>query len=161
MEHIWLLVIATALLLPGIAGVLLPMLPGIPYMWLVALGFGVVDRFVHLTGRDLGILAIIALLSFAVDYFAGVLGAKYGGAAARSMASGLIGLVIGVILLPPFGGLIGLFIGIMASELQMRRSRSQAVRAATSGLIGSVMGIGINFLLALIFVIAFIALAWR
>src|SRR5688572_13441688 len=112
MTEPWLLVLAVLFMLPGLAGILLPALPGIPIMFLVALGFGAIDRFVHLTGMELGILFGIALASFVVDYLAGTLGAKFGGASARATLAGLAGMVAGFFLFPPLGGFIGMFAGV-------------------------------------------------
>lgn len=161
MDYNLLLIITLFLLLPGLFGVLLPAMPGVPYMFMVVLIFGVVDKFAHLSSRELFILGGIALASIVVDYLSGLIGAKFGGASLRSMASGLLGLIIGILLLPPLGGLVGLFIGILASEFYLRGNQRQALRAATGGLIGSVVGIAINLVLALGFIITFIFFALR
>lgn len=154
-----LVAIATLLMLPGLAGVILPILPGLIYMLVVAAIFGVVDGFQHLQPAELGWLGLITLVSFAIDYLAGIAGARIGGANRRSLLAGTVGLVIGTFALPPLGGFIGLFVGILASELQQHGNRTKAAKAATSGLIGTAAGIAINFVLAILFLVLFVRFA--
>ncbi len=156
-----LLIVFGALLLPGIAGAVMPVLPSTPYMFIVALIYGFVVGFSALTGTELAILAALALVSLLIDYLSGVLGAKYGGAAARSLGVGMLGLIMGLILFPPLGGIIGLFIGIFIAEYYRHNNQERAVRAATSGLIGSLVGIGINLLIAVAFFALFLYFVLR
>lgn len=159
MDNTILTIIATFLLIPGLVGVVVPLLPSLPYMFVVALIYGAIGRFAHLTGQEILILGGLAAASLTVDYLSGLLGAKYGGASSKSLAGGLVGLLIGLFLLPPIGSIIGLFLGIYLSEMYLRRSRQQAIRAATAGLLGSLAGIVINLVLALIFIGLFINFA--
>lgn len=155
------LTIATLLLLPGLLGVFLPLLPGLPYMLVIAILYGVVSQFTTLAGSELAILAAIVTASLIVDYLSGVLGAKWGGASSQTMIFGVIGLLIGTFLLPPFGGMIGLFAGVLLGELRRRRSNQEALRAATGSLIGTLAGMAINIVLALLFVGLFIFFSLR
>lgn len=157
-EFFW-LVAAVLLMIPGFVGLFIPVFPGIPWMFLVALTYGALTSFGRLTGSDLGILAIIALASVAIDYLSGVLGAKYSGASAKALGAGFVGMIVGLLVLPPFGGLLGLFIGVLLVELQTK-TRQQAVRAATGSLFGSLAGIVLNLLLATLFITLFLVFGW-
>jgi len=148
-------------MLPGIVGILVPVLPGIPYMFVVALIAALIEKFWYLTTSDLFVLGIIAAASMAVDYFSGILGARFGGASKSALYYGFIGLIIGLVLFPPFGGLVGLFVGIYLSETAQKRSRGQAAKAATGGVIGSVAGMVINLALSLLFLVLFIIFVLR
>ena len=160
MSHYYVVLAVVGVLMAfGIPAVLVPMLPGISYMFLVALLFGVADHFAHLTWENLAVLGGILILSFFVDYFAGILGARYGGADRRSILFGFLGIIIGVLLLPPFGGILGLFVGIFVGELRARKRGDKALRAATAGLIGSVAGGVVNCILAVTFFGLFILFA--
>lgn len=143
------------LLLPGFAGVFLP-LPSLPYMFAITLIFGFIDQWQHLSYIDLTILGIIMLISFTAEYLTGLLGAKYSGAAKISIIFGLIGMIIGVIVFPPFGGIAGLFIGILVSEFLHFRDHIKALKAASGGLIGTLTGMLISLILAIIYVVLFI-----
>jgi len=159
MPHGTLVAIFAVLMLPGAAGVLLPMIPGIPLMFVVAVVFGFVNRWEHLHPWELAVLFAIVLLSALVDYLAGMLGARYGGAGRRATMWGLVGLVVGLLVFPPFGGIIGLFVGVLVAELARGRSQFHALRAAAGSLLGSIAGILGNFFLALVFLVLFILFA--
>ncbi len=148
------------LVLLGIGAALIPGIPAILYMLIVAVVFGFVDNFSRLNKTELIILAVIYLISFLTDMFSGVLGAKYGGASFRSVLFGICGAILGTVLLPPFGGFIGLFAGVLLSELQKQRTHRQAVKAATYGVIGAVAGMIVNITLSFIFFAAFITLVF-
>lgn len=156
MSHTTLTIIFSVLMIPGIVGVFLPFIPAISYMFILAVIYGIVDNFVHLSAIDLTILGIIWILSLAVDYFSGVFGARFGGAHKKSLLLGLIGLPVGLLLFPPFGGIIGVFAGIVLGELMEMRGHIQALRAASASLIGSLIGVAINACLAILFLVLFI-----
>ncbi|OQA03533.1 MAG: hypothetical protein BWY68_00712 [bacterium ADurb.Bin400] len=104
-------------------------------------------------------MAIPAAASIAVDYFAGILGARYGGASKKAVLYGFVGLILGLVLLPPFGGIIGLFAGVAIAEWYSHRNKQRAVKAAAGSLIGSLTGILINLTLALLLLVLFIIFA--
>lgn len=159
MSHNMLVALFALLMIPGVLGVVLPVLPGIPLMFAVALIFGIVDGFAHLVWWELGILFLLTVLSVAVDYAAGLLGARYGGAGRWAAVAGFVGMVVGLIAFPPFGGLIGLFVGVLVVELFTHRENLRAIRAATGGLLGAIIGIAISLVLAVAFLVLFIIFA--
>lgn len=128
-------------------------------MLAVALGFGLVTGFETLQGLEIIILTCVALVSLIIDYSAGALGAKIGGASKRSIAYGLIGLLLGTFLFPPFGGIIAMFLTIALIEYGTHNSQEKAVKAAGATLLGAVAGSIINGLIAITFVILFIIFA--
>lgn len=157
--HAW-VILASVLMLVGLAGTALPVLPGITLMFFIAVVFGFADRFQHLTGLEVFVLFALTLFSLGVDYFAGLLGARYGGASAKAMVAGVIGFILGLILFPPFGGLIGIFAGVLLAELYLHRDQRRALRAASGSLIGTLAGIVIGVVIGVIFLALFIWFAW-
>ena len=152
----WLLVtVFTVFLLPGFAGVFLP-LPSLPYMFGVTLIFGFIDQWQHLSYIEIIILGVIMLTSFLTEYLTGLIGAKYGGAAKISIVFGLVGMLIGLIIFPPFGGIAGLFLGILVSEFLYFKDHIKALKAASGGLIGTLAGMLISLILAITYVVLFI-----
>jgi len=155
MVHTIALIAAIALLIPGIFMSFVPMLPALSYMFVMALAFGIFDRFAALSvGETLGLLCI-ALVSIAVDHTAGLLGAKYGGAHSKSLLWGILGAFIGLFTLPAFGSFVGLFLGVLFAELYYREhhpdKHKKAVKAAGSALVGSAVGVAVNVVLSVIF----------
>ncbi len=155
MTHAILDLIFIILLIPGIGLIFLPF-PGVPYMFVMALLYGLFDHFTHLSLLGLGILAGLTVFSLIVDNLAGLLGAKYGGARGRSLLYGFIGMIIGAVFVPFIGGLIGLFLGIFIGESLRNRTTDQALKAAATGVIGTVTGMIINCLVAILFFILFL-----
>ncbi|OQB06321.1 MAG: hypothetical protein BWY19_00312 [bacterium ADurb.Bin212] len=156
MSNLWYIVIASLLMLPGIAGVVLPFLPGLLYMLGITAIYVIIDKFSHLSWTEIIILAFIVLISLFIDYLSGTLAAKIGGASRKSLFYGIIGLIIGTFAIPPFGGILGLAVAIFISEYLEAKNSKKAVKSAVSSLIGTLAGIIINLTLAIIYLILFI-----
>jgi len=152
----WLPVLFAILIFCGIFMTLVPMMPGIPFMFVLALVFAFIGDFQVLTLGGLGVLGVILALSVFIDYFSGILGAKYGGASFKSILYGFAGFAVGFILLPPFGGLLGLFAGIVAYEFFVNRDEARAIKAASGYILGAITGVLINFFLAILFFVLFL-----
>lgn len=161
MSHELLVAVFAVIMLVGVAGVLVPLLPGIPFMFLAALVFGFVDRFAHMLWWELVLLLVIVLLSLVVDYSSGMIGARYGGASRRAALAGLVGFIVGLLSFPPFGGFIGLFAGVLAYELITHGEGLRALKAASGSLLGSISGIIANLFLAILFLVLFVVFALR
>lgn len=155
MDIFW-TVVFLALLLPGFVFAVVPVLPSVPYMFIVSIVFNLTVR--HFDLREIIVLGVIAIFSVALDFFSGLLGARWGGASGRSLLIGTIGMAIGTIILPLFGGLLGLFIGILVSEI-LYSSTKNALKAASSSVAGSLIGMAGNLVLCVIFVISFLVFA--
>lgn len=153
------IILAVLFMLPGLLGVILPIFPGVPFMFLVALVYGFVTKFQLLSVSELIWLAGLALISVVVDYLAGLLGAKFGGASAKALTVGLIGFVVGMIIFPPLGGLFGMFLGIVITEFYLVGKGRTALKAGAGGLLGALAGMIINLVIGLTFVGLFLFFA--
>lgn len=140
----------------GIIMVFVPFLPAIFYMFIMSLIFGLITHFEIITGTNLIILASILLVSILTDTFSGILGAKFGGGSKKALFWGLFGLVVGTVLIPPFGGILGLFIALLIAELYFGKDKDGAIKAATGGLLGMAVGLSINIFLAVTFFVMFV-----
>ncbi len=159
MTHPILVVIFSLLLVPALGMVFIPLFPTFWYLIIVATLFGFVDGFVHLTLANLAVLGALLGASIAVDWSAGLLGAKFGGAAWKSLILGAVGGLVGVLVMPPFGAFIGLFIGVFIGEILRRRETREAMKAATGALVGTLSGIAVNAILAILFIALFVLFA--
>lgn len=139
----------------GIFGVFLPMFPGISLMFVVTFVYGFASNFERMEPWHLWIFAGITALSLLIDWSAGILGAKFGGASTRSMLAGLGGMIIGLVFFPPIGAILGLFAGVFLSEVARHRTGEQAFKSATSSLIATAGGIVANIVLACVYVATF------
>jgi uncharacterized protein YqgC (DUF456 family) len=150
-------VLAALLIVGGLAGTVLPMLPGIPMIfggiWLAA----AVDGYRHLGTGWLVAIGVLGALGVAVDFIAGAMGARRVGASARALWGATIGTVACMFLGIP-GLILGPFVGALLGELSAGTSalRSAHVGAGTwIGLLaGTLVKLVISFLMVGLFVLA-------
>jgi hypothetical protein len=150
---------ASIFLALGIPLAFVPMMPALWYMMAISLAFGLYDGFVSITALNFGFLLAVLATSVIIDALSGVLGAKYGGAHTKSIFWGIGGAIVGTFVLPVFGSLIGLFVAVFCAELYYLRTRSHALKAASSALVGAVVGVVVNVFLAALFFALFVVFA--
>ena len=136
--------------------VFVPLVPIIPLMFIGATAFALADRFIHVTPYELIALSVLFVVSILVDYSSGIVGARLGGALRYSILFGIAGFVLGFLFLPPLGGFLGLFIGILFSEYLSHNNGGRALKAATGSLFGIMGGLIINTIIAFTFSILFL-----
>lgn len=130
--------LAAVLVLVGLAGVVLPALPGIPLMFGGLLMMAWLDGFERIGGVTLGILAALTVLAWLIDFAASVIGAQRVGASTLALLGAAIGTVLGL-----FGGLIGLLFaplaGAAVGEYIARRDALQAARVGLATWLGMLL----------------------
>jgi uncharacterized protein YqgC (DUF456 family) len=140
-EHsIILWIIGAILTVTGLAGLLLPVLPGAPLLFLGLLFGAWAEDFSYVGIWTLLILAIMAALTYVVEFAASALGVKKYGGSRRAMAGAVLGGIVGLFLGIP-GILLGPFIGAVAGELSMQRSLDEAGRAGFGTVVGLAIGV--------------------
>ena len=144
---LWMLSIA--LIAAGLAGAVLPVLPGAALVLAGTVLGAWIDDFQRVGGWTIGVLAALALLSWVLDYVAGLLGAKKAGASKEALLGAAVGTVAGLFL--GFVGVLVLpFLGAAAGEYLARRDHRSAVR------VGVATGLGLVVALVAKVVIAFV-----
>ncbi len=108
---LWLLGVLFIVL--GFAGLVVPMLPGIPLVFAGLVLLAWAENFVYVGGLTLGLLGVLALLSYGVDFLASALGARRFGASSRAIWGAALGAVVGVFFGLP-GIVLGPFVGAVA-----------------------------------------------
>jgi hypothetical protein len=105
----------------GFLLVFTPYFPALLYMFVVTVVFSAIENFSVITSQNLIVLGAVVLVSFFV--YASFVFLKAGeiGAFKKIFAYGFLGLLIGLIILPPFGGAMGLLAGVWIAD----RSRFQ------------------------------------
>jgi uncharacterized protein YqgC (DUF456 family) len=150
-EHV-IFVVVTILMFGSMFLTLIPALPSIPFMFILALGYTIADKFVHITFLNLVTLLFVTCLSLLVDYLSGIFYAKYGEEGRKALVYGFGGLIIGLIIAPPFGAVVGFLAGLLVSEITSYKEHHQAIAQSFSKTMGSTMSIMINFALAFVFI---------
>ena len=149
-----LLVFAVLLMLAGIIGCLVPVLPGPPlsFLGLVLLHF---TRFAFFPSSLLITMAAIAIIVTILDYIVPVWGTKKFGGSKYGTRGAAVGLVIGLFL-GPVGIIMGPFVGALVGELIFRDDLRYAFRAGFGSLLGFLTGIGLKLAASLIMTFYFI-----
>lgn len=153
-------ILVLVILFIGACGALLPMLPGIPLMFIATLVYGLASDFSRMEPWHLWVFGGITILALLIDWSAGLIGAKFGGASRRSLLFGLAGMIIGLVTFPPFGAVAGLFLGVFFSEVAGKRTGEQALKSATSSLVATAGGVIANIVLAIAFLITFVVIVF-
>lgn len=127
------------LMIIGILGCVLPLLPGPPlnYMGILMLHFTEGFQF---TNRFLLIWAIITVVVFALDYIIPVWGTKKFGGSKQGIWGSVIGLVAGLFFFPPFGIIIGPFVGAVIGELTSGKDSGAALKSGFGSFVGFLTG---------------------
>ena len=123
----------------GVAGVVLPALPGAPLIARGAVLVAWAGNFQLVGWGAVIAVALISIVIFAVDYVATLLGAKAFGASRWAIVGGAIGLVVGMFLGVP-GIIFGPAIGAVAFEYAKNPDFGRAAKAGVGVLIGFVVG---------------------
>jgi uncharacterized protein YqgC (DUF456 family) len=148
--------LAALLVVAGLAGTLLPVLPGAPLVFVGLLVAAWADGFTH-------VLAMLTLLSLIVDFWATAHGAKRVGASKLAMLGATLGTVVGLFFALP-GLILGPFIGAVAGELLHQRSLhpnslGHASKVGAGTWLGILLGAALKLALAFTMLGTF-AFAW-
>lgn len=132
-------ILAVILVLVGIAGTILPALPGAP---LVGIGLALAawaDRFEKVGWFPLVIIGVLTVLTLVVDFLATMLGAKRVGASGLALFGAAVGTIAGLFFGLP-GVILGPFVGAVVGEYLARRNHEQAVKVGVGTWIGLLLG---------------------
>ncbi len=156
-----LLIISFLFILLGIAGSLLPVLPGLPISW-VGLFLFYCQKTIDFNWWILGISAVLVVIISALDYLLpGMATKKYGGSKYGIWGAN-IGLVIGLIAPIPFGFIIGPFLGAFIGEMAFNNSdQATSFKAAVGSFWGFLASTFMKFVLAIGFLGLWIYLAFQ
>jgi len=134
-----LFVVAALLVALGVAGLLLPGLPGAPLVFAGLVVAAWAEGFAYVGFWWLALLAALAALTYAVDFAASALGAKKFGASPRAVVGAVLGGFAGLFFAPR-GLLLGPFAGALAAEYSLHRDWETAQRAGFGATLGLVLG---------------------
>ena len=135
---IFLIVITILLLIAGIAGCILPILPGPPLSYAGLLLLHFTDRTDFSTAHLIGWLITVIVLQV-LDYITPIIGSKYGGGSEFGNRGCIAGTLIGLFFMP-WGIVMGPFLGAVAGELLGGSDLPHAIRAGIGSLVGFLLG---------------------
>ena len=156
MLDIILIVISALCMIAGLAGCILPFLPGPPiaYVGLVILHF--TDKVQYSTTQLIVWLLIVAVLQV-LDYFTPMLGSKYSGGSKWGNWGCVIGTIAGLFVFPPWGVLIGPFAGAVIGELLGGKKSVEAFKAGVGAFVGFLFSVVVKVSVCGYFIYCFVA----
>jgi uncharacterized protein YqgC (DUF456 family) len=157
-----LIVLGALLVLIGIAGCIVPVVPGPPLSFAgLLLLWGAhgweADAFGLPTVIGLGVATVVVTI---LDYVTPVVGARKYGASKAGVWGSVIGMVVGLFgLLPvgPLGMLVGAFVGAWVGEVLVGKEGTAALKAAWGVFIGTVVGVVLKLVVSVVLAVYFVA----
>jgi len=151
--------LATGLVLVGLIGTFLPVMPGALLVFLGLVAGAWADDFTRVGWMTLAILATVTILVYVVDFLASAFGARRLGASRWGVIGAVVGALAGLFL-GFVGVVVGPFIGALIGELLARRGLADASRAGAGAWLGLVLSVAARLALVFamlgIFVIAYV-----
>jgi uncharacterized protein YqgC (DUF456 family) len=145
--HILWYILAGALILLGLAGTILPALPGLPLVFAGMLLAAWADGFREIGVWTIVLLGVLTAVSVVVDIAATALGAKRVGAGKGAMLGAALGTLVGAFFALP-GLILGPFLGAMIAELVRGRELAHASRIGFGTWVGLALGTALKIALA-------------
>ncbi|MDX1268877.1 MAG: DUF456 domain-containing protein [Oceanisphaera sp.] len=152
-------VLSAVLIIVGLAGTVLPALPGVPVIFFGLVLAAWIDGFSTIGWGTLVVLGLLTMLSIIIDLLAAAFGTQRMGASPRAFWGATLGALVGI-----FFGLVGVvlgpFIGAVAAELSAGVDTRQAGRSGYGAWLGLLLGtaakLAIAFLMLGIFVLRYV-----
>ncbi len=154
--ELFLVLLALILMILGIVGSFLPILPGTLTSWAGLLVLHYTEG-VQLSHTFLIVTLLIAIFIYVLDYIIPAIGTKRFGGSKSGMIGTTLGLVVGLLSPIPFGIIIGPFVGALIGEMIHRNDMQKALKAAFGSFLGFIASTFLKFIVAIIFLGFFIA----
>jgi uncharacterized protein YqgC (DUF456 family) len=150
-------ILAVALILVGVAGTILPALPGAILVFGGIVLAAWIDDFTRIPAWLLVVLGVLTVLAWVVDYVAAAAGAKKAGASRYAVAGAMVGTVLGIVtglwgLL--FMPLVGAAIGEFIAQRDLRRAGRIGIATWLGLLLGTAAKVAIVFAMVGVFIVA-------
>lgn len=143
------MVLAVCLVVLGLVGTVIPVLPGVPIAFAGMLLAAWMTDFQPVGWGTLGVLAALTLIALLIDFLASAFGAKRLGASPRAFWGAMLGALVGM-----FFGLLGIIVGPFAGAVIAELSAGQGARQASLSGYGVWLGmiVGTAAKLAIVFI---------
>jgi uncharacterized protein YqgC (DUF456 family) len=122
-----LIILGVICLFVGIIGCVIPGVAGPPFSFLALILLSIAKGWEPFSAQFLIVMAVITIVVTVLDYVVPAAGAKKFGASRAGFWGAVLGLFGGLILFPPFGMILGAFLGAIVGELSVGKEGSQAL----------------------------------
>lgn len=153
--EIVLVLLALILMILGVLGSFLPVLPGPLTSWVGLLVLHLTEG-VEMSQTFLIVTLIVAGVIYVLDYIIPAIGTKKYGGSKAGMIGTTLGLIIGLLSPIPFGIIIGPFVGALIGEMMNRNDLDKALKAAFGSFLGFIASTFLKFIVAVVYLGFFI-----
>lgn len=136
-----LILIGALLILIGIAGCIFPIIPGLILSYGALILLSVAYHWEPLSLSLLTVMGIVVCIVTALDFLVPKWRKKKYGASKPGVLFSIIGMLIGLWLFPPWGIIIGAFVGGLIGEILVRKQEKSAFKAGAGVFVGTIFGI--------------------
>lgn len=154
-----LVIFCSLLMLVGLAGIILPFVPGVPLVWLGLFIYALITGFDTVSVTAVVIFFVLMAVTLVLDFAGPIFGLKKYKASPWSMVGSFLGLILGIILFGFWGVIIGPLAGAFIGELLVKKQLEKGLMAALGALWGFVFGnllkIGIALIMIGYFILSF------
>jgi len=149
-------ILSVALIVTGLAGTVLPVLPG-TLLVLAGIVLGAwVDGFTRVGWPSVAVVSVLAVLAWGLDYVAGLLGARKAGASRQAIVGAALGTVAGL-----FMGLVGVLfmplVGAAVGEYLAQQNHQRAMKVGIATWLGIMAGLVAKVVIAFMMIGVFVA----
>ncbi len=152
-------VVSATLIVAGLAGTVLPLLPGTLLVWAGLLLGAWIDDFTRVSVGTVVFVTLLAALAWALDFVAGLMGAKRAGASKLALVGAATGTVLGLLM-----GLIGVLfmplIGAAIGEYWAQKDQQRAAKVALATWLGMMLGMVAKVVISFVMVGVFLIALW-
>lgn len=148
---IFIICLVVFILLLGIIGCFVPIIPGPPISYGALLVFHFFSSY-NIDENTLWIWALIVIAVTVFDLWIQIYGVKKFGGTKKAVNGSIIGLIIGIFLFPPFGIIIGPFLGAFIGAKMDNPDVNKALKIALGAFAGFILGTLVKLSVSLYFI---------
>ena len=141
---ITLIILGLLVALLGIIGCILPIIPGPPLSYASLFILSIAKNWEPFNSTFLIIMGGLLIVVSVVDYVFPAMGAKRYGASKTAIWYSIVGMLVGVFFVPPWGMFIGAFAGAVIGELVFGKKGKESLKAGWGIFIGTIASIGVK-----------------
>ena len=157
---LFLIIISSLLIILGMAGSFMPIIPGPLTSWFGLFIFNLIPT-AEIDSTILVITFIIAIIIFILDNLIPIYGSKYFGATKYGIIGASTGLVVGILSPIPFGILMGPILGALIGELIFNNDLKKSIKSSIGVLIGFLASSLIKFVTCIAYLMIYLIQFWE
>lgn len=143
-----LLILGSILLIIGLVGCFVPGIAGPPLSFMALIFLSIAKKWEPFSPNFLILMAALTIIVTGLDYIIPAAGAKKYGASKFGFWGAIIGMLIGIVCFPPFGMIVGAFLGAFFGEMLIGKRSSDALIAGWGVFMGVMLATLLKFVVS-------------